>query len=216
MQSSIPGQRTGRTHTNRTALFSSVGLRYGQGAMVVDATYAKDGGNTGYTQELRAGTIMAQITTSGLWVPCKRTAISAAGVSLSQSAPSALIAVDDARAFLAGDEITVNATSGKIISSVNYETNVITLTVAMDTDLADGDPVFASGSALAGAEIARGILDEHINLVDEDGTARDKSFAKLIVAGMCRKDMILGDIAAVLAATDQLGFIQWAEDQGLV
>lgn len=216
MQSSIPGQRTGRTHTNRTALFSSVGLRWGQGGMVVDATYAYDGANTSYEQELRAGTIMAQITTSGLWVPCKRTAVSAAGVSLSASAPSALIAVDDARAFLAGDEITVNATSGLIISSVNYSTNVITLTTSIDVDLADGDPVFASGSALAGAEIARGILDEHINLKDEDGTARDKSFGKLIVAGMCRKDMLLGDYAAILAATDQLTFIQFAEDNGLV
>jgi hypothetical protein len=208
----LPGQRDILSTTPRDCLYSPHGAIFARG--VIDSTYAYDGSNTTKEDEIRAGTPLARITSSKLWVACKRTTIAVG--SSSASVPSAAISVVDARAFKAGDTITVNATTGCTISSVNYSTNVITLSAALDVDLAVGNPVFASGS-LAGAEICRGILNETIRLLDDKpyGTLwYDRSFSMLVVHGFVNPDLILGDIAAIRAATNHLNGIVWADEQG--
>lgn len=209
----LPGQRDVLSVTPRKILWNEAGQVLAGG--IIDATYAIDGANTSKTDELRAGWLMARITSSKLWVPLKRTQVRVA--SLSQSVASALIYVDNAAAFKAGDTITVNATTGLTIDSVNYSTNVITLTTTIDVDLAVGDPVFASG-ALAGAEIARGVLANTVRLLSGipfDTTERDKQF-QLLVAGCVDEDQVLGDRTAALESgvTNYLSHIIWKDHQG--
>jgi hypothetical protein len=161
----------------------------------IDANYAIDGDNTGYTGELRAGTIMARLTTSLLWVPCKRTRVNGA-VSSSEA-----LVVDDARAFKVGDEVTVGSTSGLIIEAINYSTNQITFTV--DTvDAADNAIVIGSGSALAGSEIARGILDEFVDLYDHNTRANvDRQVGRIVTGNAkIKTTMVLGDLDSCRAS----------------
>lgn len=214
MSNELPGQRDVLSVTPRDCLYSHDGVLFGRGTL--DATYAYDGGNTTKEDEIRPGTPLARITASKLWVPCKRTAIAGVG-SLSASVPSALIVVTDARAFKAGDEITVKTTTGCIILSVNYTTNVITLTAALDIDLTAGDAVFASGSVLAGAEICRGILNENVRMLSGipfETTWYDKTVSKIVYRGVVNPSLILGDIAAIRAATNYLNGILWSDYQG--
>lgn len=213
MSNELPGQRDVLSVTPRDCLFSHDGVLFGSG--VIDETYAIDGANTSKTDEIRPGTPMARITASKLWVPCKRTTIAVA--SLSASVPSALIYVTDARAFKAGDTITVNATTGLTILSVDYATNIITLTSAIDVDLAVGNIVIGSG-VLAGSEICRMVLNENVRLlsgIPYETTQQDKTFSKGIVRGLIDNNKILGDLTAIRAATNYLNGILWADQQGL-
>lgn len=215
MANELPGQREILAVTPRKILWNESGNVVVHAGGVIDATYAIDGANTSKTDELRAGWLMARITASKLWVPLKRTQI--ATPSLSASVPSALIYVDNAAAFKAGDTVTVNATTGLTVDSVNYTTNVITLTTSIDVDLAVGDPVFASGD-LAGAEIARGVLASTVRLLSGipfDTTERDKAF-QLLIAGCVDNDQVLGDLTAALESgvTNYLSHIIWRDQQG--
>lgn len=187
-QYGIPGQRAGRTVQPRDIVASyTPPPRYARG--VIDATYSYDGANTGYERELRAGTIMARITASKLWVPCKRTRVN--GVS---GAVTALV-VDDARAFQVGDTITVGADTGITVTAINYATN--TLTIA-STTVADNEPVFCDAAAQAGCEIARGFLNQFVDLMDhDDNTARDRQVGKIVIGGHVDASMILGDLDVV-------------------
>lgn len=99
----LPGMRSGRTVTPRQIYADSPGLERVHlvpGGGQIDATYAYDGGNTSYETELREGTIMARITASRQWVPCKRSKTAAAATSTS-------LVVTDARAFKAGETISI-------------------------------------------------------------------------------------------------------------
>jgi len=172
---------------------------------VVDATYAIDGKNGNYTGELRQGTLMAQITTSKLWVPCKRTRVNGA-VSSSES-----IVVDDARAFKVGDTITIGATSGLTITAVDYDNDEITVD-SDAVDAADNAVVIASG-ALAGAETCRGVLDEHVDLYDVNTRANVDRAAGRIVTSNAKINTaaLLGDLDSCRASgvTNYLSHLQF-------
>jgi hypothetical protein len=204
MTNNLPGQRTGFVNTPRDLLLSSKGVISGRG--VIDSSKAYDGSNTLYEDQLRAGTPLGQITASKLWVPCKRTTVTASG-----GATSADVPVVDARAFRAGDTISVGADTGLTISSVNYATNTITL---------GGSLTFANSEAVVaedGSQTCRGILNEFVKLRDEDAIWRDKPFSLLILAGLVDHSKILGDLAAIRADSDaQLGQILWGDRQGQV
>ncbi len=193
------GYREGRTITERNCLYDSLGVRYGRGKL--DATYAYDGKNTSYEYEIRPGTPLGRITASGLWRPCPRTLVHTSGTV------TALV-VDDARAFRVGDVITVGGDTTITVTAINYSTNTLTIT---STTVVAGEAVFCED----GSAVCRGILNENINLLDEDGVARDKSFGQMIVAGYVDPTQILGDYAAIRAASGMyLNFIQWADQQG--
>lgn len=196
-----PGYRAGRTITERTCLYGKSDLvLYGRG--VIDATYAYDGKNTSYEQEIRPGTPMGRITASGLWRPCPRTLVNMTG------ATTTALVVDDARAFKAGDVISVGSDTGITVTAIDYATN--TLTIA-STTVADNEAVVVAD----GSQTCRGFLNENINLKDPDGVARDKSFGQMIIFGLLDPNQILGDLAAIRAATGQyLDGIFWADYQG--
>lgn len=199
MSNDIPGQVSGRTVTNREVFLGDISHRQAFTG-VIDSSKAYDGVNTSYEDELRAGCLMGRITASKKWVPLKRSRANGAGAS------SAALTVDDARFFKAGDALTIGSTSG-VISSVNYTTNVITLTATKTWS--DRDAVYATD----GSGVARAILGEFVKLkdMDLDGTARDKSTSQLVVIAVARNGQILGDLATVRAADSShyLGGITW-------
>ncbi len=199
----LPGQRTGLSTTPRDVLYSDKGVRYGRG--VIDSANSYDGAYTSYETAIRAGTLMARVTATKKWVPCKRTQINQAGGT------GTTWVVDDARAFKVGDVVTIGGDTGITITAINYGTK--TLTIA-STTVADDDVVFCT--SLAGSEIARGILNEFVNLKDEDGVNRDKTTGLIVIAGMVDPSQILGDYAACRASgvTNYLGFLQFADEAG--
>src|SRR5579871_1720321 len=116
----LPGQITGKTSVSRDCLLSLNNVIYGRGGF--DATKAYNGIDTGYESRIWAGTPLGQITASELWVACKQTAVTSSG-----GATSANVPVLDARAFRAGDVVTIGSNAGCTISSVNYGTNTLTV-----------------------------------------------------------------------------------------
>lgn len=204
----LPGQRSERTYTPRRVLLSTKGVIFERG--IIDATYAYDGANTSYEDELRPGTLMAQITATKLWVPCRRTTVTAGGSgSASAQGTSSVIVVRDARAFKAGDVLTVGNNTSVTVSSIDYATNRITISAPISYDTNE----IVIATSLAGSEICRGILNEFVKLKDTDGTWRDKSFGEMIIAGYVDDNQVLGDLDAVLAATHHLSQIQFGINQ---
>jgi len=202
MTSNLPGQRTGITSTPRNVLLSTKGLIYGRG--ILDASKAYDGANVGCEDEIRAGTPLGQITATKLWVPCKRTTVTADGGATSETVP-----VVDARAFRVGDTISVGADTGLTITSIDYSANEIT--VEESFTFANSEAVVAED----GSQTCRGILNEFVKLRDEDAVWRNKPFGLLILAGLVDPAMILGDLAAIRGDTNaELRQILWADRQG--
>lgn len=203
MSHPVPGQHPGVFVSPRDVLLSYNGLRYGRG--VLDAARATDGTNTGHEDELRPGTPLAQITTTRLWVPCKRTTASAT------VADSTALAVVDARAFKPGDSIKVGSNPAQPIVAVDYASHTLTLTSQISW-AADDAVVTEDGS-----QTPRAILNEFVKLRDDDGVLRNKLFGQAVIAGLVDPHQLLGDAAAVRTAADsKLSFIQWGDDAGLV
>jgi hypothetical protein len=137
----LGGTRVGRTVTPRNILMRSGDELHLPGPLVLDggtATYRRsvDGKNTNYTNELRRGWIMAQVTASKKWVPCKRTAVAAGGSGSGSGAGSATVAVVNSAAFIVGEICTIPVTGGqttpitRTISSIDYTNDLITFSGA--------------------------------------------------------------------------------------
>jgi len=203
----LPGQRTIDAGTTpREILLSGEGVRTIPGPNVIDATYAIDGSNTGRTDELRAGCLMAQIDTTKQWVPCKRTTV-ATGTTGTVTA----LTVVNAAFFKVGDIISVGADNSITVTAIDYTTN--TLTIA-STAVVDGEAVIATTPA--GSKTCRGILKESVRMltgVPYDSTNRDVN-ACIIVSGYIDDNQVIGDLAAIRADTGAYidGF-QWGDRQ---
>lgn len=198
--SRTPGTVTGQTLTNRNCLKSLDGVEFGRG--VIDATYAYDGANTGYERQIRPGTPMGRITSSGLWRPCPRTTTTTTGTVTAA-------VLTDARAFKVGDVVSIGADTGITITAINYATNTITIA---STAIAAGEAVVVAD----GSQTCRGILNEFVDLWDETSQDYvDKTFSELIIRGYIDEDQILGDITAIRAAASQyINGIIWDDQQG--
>ncbi len=231
----MPGQRDGRTPSPREILKSFKGVQRIPGGIILDATYCKDGGNTNYTQELRAGIVLGQLP-SGMWAPCKRTSLAAGNSGSGSGVSVTTLQVTDARHFQVGDVISVPVSSGAgvnsriaaTISSIDYTTNVITVSAPIVNNLVTGSGtdgisdhiiIHANDTAQVGVSTPRAVLGEWVDLIDhDDNTARDKSAAEVYIAAVVDKDLILGDVAAIRAADDGTnGFLRgiiWSDRQG--
>lgn len=97
---------------------------------------------------------------------------------------------DESKVFGTG---TTKVNTTNTISSIDYATNTLTLSAAVDVN--DGDPVYAED----GSGIARGILADHIDLHDADGNAVDQ-VGKILIDGKVNQAYLLGDVAAVIAS----------------
>lgn len=187
MGASLPGYKAGRTVTPREIKFAmeaNQGL-YLPGGGLFDFAKSIDGGNTGYTHELRAGWIVGQITASKKWRPCPRSQVNMTGATATE------IVLDNAAAFIVGDIVTIGADTDLEITAIDYSTNTITIT---STAVADNEVVFAQD----GSAVARGILDDFLDLEDEDGVAQDQ-VGKILIDGKVKQEMLLGDDPAIIA-----------------
>lgn len=184
-----PGYLAGRTITPREIFYGSHpgDAAYMPGGVVLDATYCQDGANTNYTNEIRAGWALGRITSSGLYRLCTRTRANGAGSS------SASLTVDNAAAIRAGDALQIGSTTGTV-SSVNYSTNVITLTATKTWS--DNDVVYCTD----GSGVCRGFLGEFIKLRDQWNESDVDKPAQVVVAGMLNQSHLLGDIDSIIAA----------------
>lgn len=209
-----PGQRVIDAGTTpRQILMTTHDAMELPGPIWIDGTYSLDGANTGRVDELRAGCVMAQITASRKWVPCKRTRVTNSGTL------TALV-VDNASFFKVGETISVGADTGLVITAIDYATNTITIP---STAVVAGEAVvvtaFADSVSAAGAEIPRGILANSLRLlssVPRDTTQRDQE-GVILFKGYVNSSMILGDYAAARSATtNYLGSIQWSDQQQAV
>lgn len=190
MTSQLPGREAGRTIVDREISYGGVPLEYHAGGAVMNASKAIDGGNTGYTYEIRAGWPLGRITATGLLVPCKRTQVNQSG------ATGTAFIVDNAAAFRVGDTISVGADTGKVISAIDYTTN--TITVGGSFTFADNEAVVAED----GSQTCIGFLGEFLRLRNADNTAdQNQAVSKLVVGGVVNQSYLLGDITAILADT---------------
>lgn len=148
-----------------------------------DASY--DGARgTGYEKYIRGGCFLAY--SSGLWAPCKRTKANGSGSS------STALTVDNATHFKAGDSIIIGYQAAQAIVSIDYATNIVTLTSSVSWQ--DNDPVYV---AVWGT--ARGILqDDEVILWNQDKTAVAAKQAEMLIAGFVRHAQLLGDVTAIL------------------
>ena len=163
------------------------------GGVTIDSSVAYDGSNTSFETHIRAGWILAKNTSSGKYVPCKRTIANGAG-----SSATALI-VDNAAAFKAGDALQIGSTTGTI-SSIDYTTNTITLTATKSWS--DNDVVYCSTN---GTGTATCVLGEDVDLYQTDTRAvADCTAGVVYVGGMLKSDRIYGDLSAIRAVSGNL------------
>ena len=155
--------------------------------VTIDGSEAYDGANTSYERYIRGGWLLGKITSTGIFVPMRRTKTNGAG-----SATATLI-VDNAAAFKAGDTVVVGGATSTTISSIVYSTNTITL--AATKTWGDNEPVVVDdGSDHAVAVLA----DDEVSVWNMEKTAQVDPSAQAIFAGPVRKSLILGDLAAAL------------------
>jgi len=180
-------------NATNTPLATQTGAVTLPGGVVIDATNSYDGSNTSFETLIRAGWILAKNTSTGKYVPCKRTQANGAG-----SSATALI-VDNAAAFKAGDALQIGATTGTI-SAVNYSTNTITLTATKTWS--DNDVVYCSSN---GTGTATCVLGEDVDLYQTDTrTNADTTAGVVYLAGVLKSDRVYGDLAAIRAVSANL------------
>lgn len=227
----LGGTRAGRTVTPRNFLLRTGDELYLPGPCILDAGTAADprsydGGNTSYEWEIRAGMVMAQVTASKKWVPCKRTVAVAGGSGSGSGAGSATITVLNAATFIVGEVITITGTSvgtvTKTITAIDYTLNTITFSGAIQYNT--GSQVYTStfdgGTTAAGAEIPRAILAQTVWTKDlQDsvnaaaGTLYDRPI-QLLCKGYLDVNYILGDYSSCRdATTNYLGGFLWSDRQ---
>jgi hypothetical protein len=200
--SQLPGYEVRTNLPPREVLFSSQGVI--TGPIILDGARGTDGRSPTQPSDLRAGWLLGRITASGRWVPCKRTRVSNANGS------GTTFSVSNATAFLVGDVITVGNDVNLTITGINYATNAIT--VATSFTWADAEPVFAQD----GSGTCRGILLDSVRLRNEDNTAPASKGASVLVQGLVRTELILGDLASVRADLQtRLAGIRFTDEQGL-
>lgn len=101
--------------------------------VTIDSTKVR--ANTDGKKLVSKGHPLGKITSSGKYGPYTHTTLSAAAASTDTT-----ITVADASLLVAGDLIDVNGTAATI-NSINYDTNVITLSAAIGVAKSSGDPV---------------------------------------------------------------------------
>ena len=183
----LPGVTAGRSVTPRRILKQAARDQIVQQGVIVNGTVSYDGANTNYEKYIRAGSLMAKITSTGLWTPLKRSKTNGAG-----AAATALI-VDNAVFFRAGDSVVIGANAAVTVSSIDYSTH--TLTIGSAKTWGDNEPVYVAD----GSGIARGILlDDEVKLWNEDKSAVANKSAQVLIRGYVQKSLVLGDLAAAL------------------
>jgi len=179
-------------NAQNSPLASQDGAQYLPGGITIDATNGYDGANASFETLFRAGCIMAQNTSTKKYVPCKRTLANGAGST------STALTVDNAQFFKAGDALQIGSTTGTI-ASINYTTNVITLTATKSWS--DNDVVYCSTN---GTGTAVGVLAGDVDCYQEDTRTSVDMTGELLIGGLLKASRILGDLTAIRAVSGNL------------
>lgn len=150
-------------------------------AVTIDETFVRAGLYETNRKQVKAGTILGKVTASGLYAPVKKTTLAANALSTDTT-----ITVADATFFQAGDEIDVNGTTATI-DSINYGTNVITLTAQLGAAKNSGDVVKATN----GLGTADCIQLNTLDLTREDLTHADAA-ATAVTHGVVHEARVRG------------------------
>ena len=183
----IPGYESLETFTPREFLYSLEKQKIKPGGVQLDGTNGIDGGNTGTTYDIRSGWLLGRITSSGKYVPLKRTRVNMTGATATD------IVVDNSYPFAAGDVISIGSDTGLTISAVDYTTHTITIA---STTVADNEAVVAED----GSQTCRGILWDTQRLRNYLNTAAADKIGTLLTGGVINTAGLLGDWDAVLAS----------------
>lgn len=159
-----------RTITERNCLLKTDDLHDAPAGAIFDATYAYDRGHTGYEQHLRPGTPIAQITSSGLWVPTKRSKANGRG------AASTSLVVDNAAFFKAGDTISIGGNRRGVVGLVKDNDNAASTGVAIYVhidELGEGDDAHLESVTAGNADFywAIGNGGPVVRVEDDDAAA---------------------------------------------
>lgn len=190
--SQLPGYTALSSVAPRDIFYTHDGEIFKPGGAVLDSSKCVDQLNTGLTWVLRAGWALGRITSGNKFRLCTRTRANGAGST------STSLTVDNAGAFLAGDSIKVGSNSAQAIVSINYSTNVITLTTGISWS--DRDAVIGQD----GSQTCVGFLAESVPLRASDNVTAADRVGKLVTAGALNKAYLLGDVDSIYAATGQL------------
>lgn len=160
-------------------IFDSSQIRWIRGAVTLDATKV-NADSTGI-KRLKVGMPLGKITASGKYSPVKKTTLASEALSTDTT-----ITVVNVTYFQVGDAIDVSGTNATI-SSINYATNVITLTAAIGVAKAAGDSVKAtdgSGDAVVmlGNEVLFTSYDASTGVGHKDQLASAFDMARVIEA----------------------------------
>lgn len=185
--SSVPGYATRRSVSPREIAWGGVPLEILPGGIILDGTNGIDGGNTGYTNEIRPGWALGRITATGKYVPCKRTTTTTTGTVTS-------VVLVNSYPFKVGDAVDIGADTNITISAIDYTTHTITIA---STTVASGEAVVARD----GSQTCVGFLQDWKKLRNYDNTAAEDKLGNLIVGGALNQSYLLGDITAILADT---------------
>lgn len=187
-----PGMRTLDAGTTPSEfLMSDQGRIDRVGPNRIVAARSIDGANTGRTDEIRSGTLMAKITTTSMWCPMKRTTVLTTGTFTA-------LPVVNASAFQVGDIISVGADASLTVTAINYTTNILTIA---STAVVAGEAVIIT--AADGSETARAILNNTIRLLSGEPFQADLLDKRimLLIGGYVDVTRIRGDLAAARADT---------------
>lgn len=181
----VPGYESLRSFSPREFLYSTEKIKIKPGGILIDGTYGRDGGyNPIY--DIRAGWLMGRITSTGNYVPLKRTRVNG-------SATSTSLVVDNSYPFAAGDVISVGSDTGLTVSAVDYTTHTLTIT---STTFLDNEAVVAED----GSQTCRGILYEFVRLRNYLNTAAGDKISALLTGGVINSAGLLGDWDSLLAS----------------
>lgn len=195
-----PGQATIADYTQavRNIWRNSDGYDYHPSGGRLKGSVCYDGSNTNRIREMRAGILLAQLTSApSLWVPCIRTTI------LTAAATAAAFTVNKPHHLYVGCPIQVNgAGTTRNVLTVDYTTGAVTV---------DGNLTWTTSQPITGTDGAgtcRGILDEFRLVVDPITGLADNFDIKVVIAGNVEKSMVIGDIDAVLADTTSANLLR--------
>ncbi|QDU60006.1 hypothetical protein Pan216_08430 [Planctomycetes bacterium Pan216] len=205
MNRSLPGYETIHTLESPDILLSHLGAVR---VPIIVGKESRDGGLVGYEHEIRAGWLMGQVTASKLWSPCKRTTL-AADESSSSGEGTSLLTVVTAAPFVVGDVITVGSQTGLSVTAVDYDANSLTVDEAIDVE--ENDAVFAED----GSATCRGILLDSVSLRNDDNTVDVHKSSGLLIQGVVRTSLLLGDLDAIRAdSSAKLSGVRFSDEHG--
>ena len=193
----LPGVRTDRTATHRKVLLTDTGgiqLTLGR---IIDGSLARDSGNTGDLDVLRAGMVMGKITSGGKYAPAILGVTDSAytsGVTLSVSAAVAVEInrrIGSSGTFDIAGPPTANGDANVesvAFSAVNVSTGDITVTALANN--------YVSGSFIMpddGSEDALGLIGDGygIKVTDQDALSLDVPIRNLLIAGLIDSSQIV-------------------------